>query len=292
MLFFLISFFHFSFSQNISVNTSGAPANSTAILDIGNGNTITGGDTKGLLIPRVALTQTSSNSPIGAGIATSLLVFNTATINDVTPGYYYWDGSQWVRATGGPTGTVGATGSTGPTGATGANGTTGPTGPAGTTGSTGAVGTTGISMGDDWTFVSVINSTLAGVVEVAASPAYFMSANKEYLILCYTGSSEFTLAITDPVIIVHSLFNTAANATGNVFNYTNAANANFCGRAGWYHILGKTFFGPATSFSNSGNILCTSPSISSAQIRFYGNGEIRINDSAAGTDFGVYIFER
>jgi hypothetical protein len=51
---------------------------------------------KGLLIPRVALTNTNSASPITSP-ATSLLVYNTATTGDVTPGYYYWDGSKWVR---------------------------------------------------------------------------------------------------------------------------------------------------------------------------------------------------
>ena len=51
---------------------------------------------KGLLIPRVALTNTSSASPITSP-ANSLLVYNTATTGDVTPGYYYWNGSKWMR---------------------------------------------------------------------------------------------------------------------------------------------------------------------------------------------------
>ncbi len=51
---------------------------------------------KGLLIPRVALMSTSSASPITSP-ATSLLVYNTATTGDVTPGYYYWTGSKWMR---------------------------------------------------------------------------------------------------------------------------------------------------------------------------------------------------
>ncbi len=37
----------------------------------------------------ISLTITSSNAPVGGGIATSLLIYNTATVNDVTPGYYY-----------------------------------------------------------------------------------------------------------------------------------------------------------------------------------------------------------
>jgi hypothetical protein len=82
-----------SFAQNISITTSGTPPNPSALLDIDASPT----NNMGLLIPRVPLTITTSNAPIGAGIATSLLVYNTATINNVTPGYYYWDGSAWVR---------------------------------------------------------------------------------------------------------------------------------------------------------------------------------------------------
>jgi len=89
---------HDAVSQNVGINITGTPPNTSAGLDVDFTN-------KGLLIPRVALTQTTSNAPIGAGVATSLLVYNTATINDVTPGYYYWDGTVWVRFM-----TVGASG--------------------------------------------------------------------------------------------------------------------------------------------------------------------------------------
>jgi len=54
---------------------------------------------RGLLIPNVALTGTNDVTTI-SGPATSLLVYNTATTTGptaVTPGFYYWDGSQWVR---------------------------------------------------------------------------------------------------------------------------------------------------------------------------------------------------
>ena len=52
---------------------------------------------RGLLIPRVALTQTTSSVPIIGTPAESLLVYNTATENDVSPGYYYWQDNRWVR---------------------------------------------------------------------------------------------------------------------------------------------------------------------------------------------------
>jgi len=51
---------------------------------------------QGILIPNVSLTATADPTPV-TGPAVSLLVYNTATINDVTPGFYYWDGTKWVR---------------------------------------------------------------------------------------------------------------------------------------------------------------------------------------------------
>lgn len=86
-------------AQNIGINNP-TPA-ASALLDL------TSVD-KGLLVPRVALQSIILNAPIGAGIATSLLVYNTATSGgspyEVTPGYYYWNGTRWVRLlTGGGT---------------------------------------------------------------------------------------------------------------------------------------------------------------------------------------------
>ncbi|MBI3503025.1 MAG: hypothetical protein HY063_14640 [Bacteroidetes bacterium] len=82
--------FRFSgISQNVGINATGATPNSSAGLDVD----FTG---KGVLVPRVTLTITTSNSPVTSP-ATSLIVYNTATVNDVTPGYYYWDGAKWLR---------------------------------------------------------------------------------------------------------------------------------------------------------------------------------------------------
>lgn len=81
-------------AQNIGINTSGAAAVPSAMLDVD-------ATTKGLLIPRVALTATNAAGPITAP-ANSLLVYNTATAgtapNNVTPGYYYYEtaGTRWV----------------------------------------------------------------------------------------------------------------------------------------------------------------------------------------------------
>lgn len=51
---------------------------------------------RGFLMPRVALTSTTDTATINGAEVTSLLVYNTATVTDVTPGFYYWYGAQWV----------------------------------------------------------------------------------------------------------------------------------------------------------------------------------------------------
>jgi hypothetical protein len=52
---------------------------------------------KGLLLTRVALSQTTSSAPLSTHVK-GMIVYNTATAGDVTPGYYYNDGIKWVRA--------------------------------------------------------------------------------------------------------------------------------------------------------------------------------------------------
>ena len=58
---------------------------------------------RGVLIPNVSLAAQNSISPIvnPPGPALSLLVYNNATAGSgadaVSPGYYYWNGTRWVR---------------------------------------------------------------------------------------------------------------------------------------------------------------------------------------------------
>lgn len=82
-----------SFSQSAGFNTTGAPPNASALLDVD----AAPNNNKGFLLPRVPLTATNNNAPIGPGIANSLMIYNTATVNDVYPGYYYWNGTKWMR---------------------------------------------------------------------------------------------------------------------------------------------------------------------------------------------------
>jgi len=67
-------------AQNVGINGTGATPNSSAMLDVSS-------TTKGMLIPRMTHTQMYAiSSP-----ATGLMVFQT----DNTPGFYYYDGSEW-----------------------------------------------------------------------------------------------------------------------------------------------------------------------------------------------------
>lgn len=74
--------------NNVGINDDNSSPNASAMLDVYSSS-------KGLLIPRIALTSTSTAAPISSP-ETSLLIYNTATTGDVNPGYYYW-ASEWVR---------------------------------------------------------------------------------------------------------------------------------------------------------------------------------------------------
>ncbi len=82
---------NFTFAQNVGINNPNPAA--SALLDLTSAN-------KGLLIPRVALNAANLAAPV-ASPDTSLLVYNTATAgtppNQVNPGFYYWNGTRWMR---------------------------------------------------------------------------------------------------------------------------------------------------------------------------------------------------
>lgn len=73
-------------AQGVGVNTTGAPANSSAILDVSS-------TTQGMLVPRMTEAQrTAIASP-----ATGLLVYQT----DMTAGFYFYNGTVWTSLNGG-----------------------------------------------------------------------------------------------------------------------------------------------------------------------------------------------
>ena len=95
-------------SQNgVSVNTTGAAADKSAMLDVS-------GTNKGMLTPR--MTEVKNFAIINP--ATGLLIYQT----DNNIGFWYYNGTAWMQAIG-PQGNAGAGGATvdiGPTGADGA----------------------------------------------------------------------------------------------------------------------------------------------------------------------------
>ncbi|WP_177169159.1 hypothetical protein [Flavobacterium terrigena] len=81
------------FSQ-VGIGTTNPSASSA--LDINSTNS-------GLLIPRISLTSSTDVLTIPSP-TTSLLVYNTATISDIVPGFYYWD-TKWNSLQDSKTGT-------------------------------------------------------------------------------------------------------------------------------------------------------------------------------------------
>ncbi|MGB0897304.1 MAG: hypothetical protein ACPGU9_00725 [Flavobacteriaceae bacterium] len=86
-IFIFVPFFVFS---QVGINTT----NPAAILDVKS-------STNGVLFPRVSLVYLMQESPVlnpqGGGLEDGTLVYNTASVNDVFPGYYYWEVDRWVR---------------------------------------------------------------------------------------------------------------------------------------------------------------------------------------------------
>lgn len=80
-------------AQNVGINIDGAMPDSSAILDVQS-------DDKGILIPRVELVAANDTLPVTAP-KVSLLVYNSVTsgtgVNEVTPGFYFWNGTIWER---------------------------------------------------------------------------------------------------------------------------------------------------------------------------------------------------
>jgi hypothetical protein len=94
----IVLFFTTTIYAQVGIGTS--TPNASAKLEVSS-------TSKGLLIPQIALTGSSDVTTI-ASPATSLLVYNTATTSDVTPGYYYNAGTTtsptWLRLNTGTSG--------------------------------------------------------------------------------------------------------------------------------------------------------------------------------------------
>jgi hypothetical protein len=81
-----------SATGQVSISTDGSAPDGSAMLDVKSTN-------KGILLPRVELSALNSNGPVVTP-AIGLQVYNTSTAgtppNNVTPGYYCWNGTRWI----------------------------------------------------------------------------------------------------------------------------------------------------------------------------------------------------
>jgi hypothetical protein len=64
------------------------------MLDVQNNNSM------GLIFPKAALTSTNLAAPVtnpnGGNLVAGTAIFNTNTVNDVSPGIYVWEGTRWI----------------------------------------------------------------------------------------------------------------------------------------------------------------------------------------------------
>ncbi|WP_177735254.1 hypothetical protein [Flavobacterium inviolabile] len=118
--YFIIAAMLLNYTVYCQVGIGIAAPDPSAVLDVSSSS-------KGLLIPRIALTGTTDAATITAP-ATGLLIYNTATAgtapNTVMPGYYYWNGTNWTTMDGGSAYTWNTTGNSGTTAGTHFIGTT------------------------------------------------------------------------------------------------------------------------------------------------------------------------
>jgi len=87
IFFCVICFFSLDLHSQVGIGTTTPHASS--ILDIKSSNS-------GVLIPRIALDSNSDITSISSP-EISLLVYNTSSLNDLKPGFYFWNGSKWNR---------------------------------------------------------------------------------------------------------------------------------------------------------------------------------------------------
>jgi hypothetical protein len=88
---FLVSFISTNLFAQIKVGDNSSTFNPSSILELESTN-------KGLLLPRLNLVSTTSFQPLLSHVA-GMMVYNLATVNDVTPGYYINDGTKWHSIT-------------------------------------------------------------------------------------------------------------------------------------------------------------------------------------------------
>lgn len=89
IIFIIATIYGSSLFAQVKVGNNATNLDANAVLEIESAN-------KGLLLPRLALTSTTSPSPMSS-FTRGMLIYNTSVQNDVTPGMYYSDGVKWLK---------------------------------------------------------------------------------------------------------------------------------------------------------------------------------------------------
>jgi hypothetical protein len=84
---FVLSVFFANLQAQFKVGTNVKNINPNAMFQVDAAN-------KGILIPRLQLVQSTNFAPLSAHVQ-GMIAYNTATSNDVVPGFYYNDGVKW-----------------------------------------------------------------------------------------------------------------------------------------------------------------------------------------------------
>lgn len=78
----------------VAVNLNGAQPDGSAMMDIQSTD-------KGLLIPRMVITDVDSDQTPVESPAEGLMIFNTGSTDEIPTGFYYWAGGKWNGVTSG-----------------------------------------------------------------------------------------------------------------------------------------------------------------------------------------------
>ncbi len=77
-------------SAQVKIGTAPETINDASLLELES-------STQGLLLPRVALVNTTTRTLVGSASIQGMTVYNTANTGDVTEGLYTHDGTKWVK---------------------------------------------------------------------------------------------------------------------------------------------------------------------------------------------------
>ena len=214
----LLATISFAIAQTTVISDVSHSGDASAVLDVYS-------TTKGLLFPRIALTNTSSASPVSSP-ATSLIVYNTASTGNVTPGYYYWNSAAWVRisAAGANSDITSLTGLTTPLTVA--------------QGGTGAATLTGLLLGNGTSSMTATTSSsgISGVISDETGSG----------VLVFGTSPTFTTSITSPLIIGGS------GTTSDLYLKTTSGVG--ASGADMHFLVGNNGATEAMTILNSGNI--------------------------------------